>query len=38
MFSQGIFFLPRVTVCKTVGGWFFLFLTELATEWEITDD
>jgi hypothetical protein len=27
--------LSRVAVCKTVGGWFFLFLTESAMEWGI---
>jgi len=32
------FFLARVSVCKTVGGLFFLFATELVTEREITDD
>jgi hypothetical protein len=25
MFSREYFFLPRVAVCKTVGGWFFYF-------------
>jgi len=32
------FFFARVSVCKTVGGLFFLFATELATESGITDD
>ena len=36
------FFLARVSVCITVGvsvgGWFFLFATELATEMGFTDD
>ena len=37
--SRGkLFFLPRFAVCKTVGGWFFLFPIESATEWEITED
>jgi hypothetical protein len=31
-------FLARVSVCITVGGWFFLFATELATEMGFTDD
>jgi hypothetical protein len=30
--------LARVSVCKTVGGWFFLFATELATEKRVIDD
>jgi hypothetical protein len=30
--------LARVSVCKTVGGLFFLFATELATERGITDN
>jgi hypothetical protein len=38
----GNFFWPRVSVCITVGvsvgGWFFLFATELATEMGFTDD
>ena len=37
-----IFFLARVSVCITVGvsvgGWFFLFATELATEMGFTHD
>jgi hypothetical protein len=37
-----IFFLARVSVCITVGvsvgGWFFLFATELATKMGFTDD
>jgi hypothetical protein len=37
MFPREIF-LARVSVCKTVGGLFFLFATELVTEREITDD
>jgi hypothetical protein len=38
-FSGKIFFFGALTVCKTVGVWlFFLFPTELATEWKITDD
>jgi hypothetical protein len=36
------FFLAHVSVCITVGvsigGWFFLFATELATEMRFTDD
>jgi len=36
------FFLARVSVCITVGvsvgGWFFLFATELATKMGFTDD
>ena len=28
----------RVSVCKTVDGWFFLFATELATERGVTND
>jgi hypothetical protein len=28
----------RVSICITVGGWFFLFATELATEMRFTDD
>jgi hypothetical protein len=38
MFPRENFFFARVSVCKTVGGWFFLFATELATEREVTDD
>jgi hypothetical protein len=38
MFPRGIFFLARVSVCITVGVWFFLFATELATEMGFTDD
>jgi hypothetical protein len=38
MFPRGIFFLARVSVCITVGGWFFLFATDLATEMGFTDD
>jgi hypothetical protein len=38
MFPPEIFFLARVSVCKTVGGLFFLFATDLATERGITDD
>jgi hypothetical protein len=42
MFPRGIFFGARVSVCITVGvsvgGWFFLFATELATEMGFTDD
>jgi len=38
----GNFFLARVSVCITVGvsvgGWFFLFATDLATEMGFTDD
>jgi len=34
----GNFFLARVSVCITVGGWFFLFATDLATEMRFTDD
>jgi hypothetical protein len=30
--------LARFAVCKTIGVWFFLFPTELATEQGITDD
>jgi hypothetical protein len=30
--------LARVSVCITIGGWFFLFATELATEMGFTDD
>jgi hypothetical protein len=30
--------LARVSVCKTVGGWFFLFATELAIEKRVIDD
>jgi hypothetical protein len=30
--------LPHVVVYKTVGGWFFLFPTESAMKWGITDD
>jgi hypothetical protein len=30
--------LSRFAVCKTIGGWFFLFLTASETEREITDD
>ena len=35
---ESFFFFARVSVCKTVGGLFFLFATELATEREFTDD
>jgi hypothetical protein len=42
MFPRGNFFLARLSVCITagvsVGGWFFLFATELATEMGFTDD
>jgi hypothetical protein len=42
MFPRGIFFLARVSVCITVGVsvgvWFLLFVTELATEMGFTDD
>jgi len=42
MFPRGIFFGARVSVCITigvsVGGWVFLFATELATEMGFTDD
>jgi hypothetical protein len=42
MFPRGIFFGARVSVCipvgVSVGGWFFLFATELATEMRFTDD
>jgi hypothetical protein len=38
MFPRGIFFGARVSVCIPVGGWFFLFATELATEMGFTDD
>ena len=42
MFPRGIFFGARVSVCipvgVSVGGWFFLFATELATEMGFTDD
>ena len=33
-----IFFLSCFAVCKIVGGWFFLFLTESVTKWGITND
>jgi len=35
---ETFFFVARVSVCKTVGGWFFLFATELATKRVVTDD
>ena len=38
MFPRGIFFGARVSVCISVGGWVFLFATELATEMGFTDD
>jgi hypothetical protein len=38
MFPRESFFLARVSVCKTVGGLFFLFVTELATKRGFTDD
>jgi hypothetical protein len=38
MFPRESFFFARVSVCKTVGGLFFLFAKELATEREFTDD
>jgi hypothetical protein len=42
MFPRETFFGARVSVCITVGvsvgGWFFLFATELATEMGFTDD
>jgi hypothetical protein len=39
MFPRETFFFgARVSVCKTVGGWFFLFATELAMERVVTDD
>jgi len=38
MFPPKFFFLAHVSVCKTVGGLFFLFATELATERGISDD
>jgi hypothetical protein len=42
MFPRGNCFLARLSVCITagvsVGGWFFLFATELATEMGFTDD
>jgi len=38
MFPWGKKNLARVSVCKTVGGWFFLFAIELATERGVTDD
>ena len=42
MFPRGIFFGARVSVGVavgvSVGGWFFLFATELATEMGFTDD
>jgi hypothetical protein len=38
MFSWEKKFLARVSFCKTVGGWFFLFATELETEMGVTDD
>jgi hypothetical protein len=31
----GNVFLVPVSVCITVSGWFFLFATELATEWDL---
>ena len=41
MFPRGFFFGARVSVCITVGvsvgGWFFLFATDLATEMGFTD-
>jgi hypothetical protein len=36
--ARNFFSLARVSICKTVGGLFFLFATELAMEREITDD
>jgi len=38
MFPRETFFWPRVSVGVSVGGWFFLFATELATEMRFTDD
>ena len=38
MFSWEKKILARVSFCKTVGGWFFLFATELETEMGVTDD
>jgi len=39
MFPQETFFFGAcVSVCKTVGGWFFLFAIELAMERVVTDD
>jgi hypothetical protein len=42
MFPWGILFGARVSVCisigVSVGGWVFLFATELATEMGFTDD
>jgi hypothetical protein len=38
LFSREKKFWPRFVVCKTVGGWFFLFLIESAMEWGITED
>jgi hypothetical protein len=42
MFPREIFFCARVSVCKTVGisvgGSFFFFVTDLATEMGFTDD
>jgi hypothetical protein len=34
---EGNFFLARFAVYNTVGVWFFLLSTKIATEWEITD-
>jgi hypothetical protein len=36
--AGNFFFGARVSVCKTVGGCFFLFATDLATEMRFTDD
>jgi hypothetical protein len=38
MFPRETFFGARVSVGVSVGGWFFLFATELATEMGFTDD
>jgi hypothetical protein len=39
IFQAGIFFFWRArSVCKTVGKCFFVFPTEIPTEWGITDE
>jgi uncharacterized protein (DUF2344 family) len=38
IFQAGIFFWCAISVCKTIGKFFFIFPTDIATKYGITDE
>jgi hypothetical protein len=38
IFQAGNFFLPAISVCKTIGKCFFIFPTDIATDSGVTDE